>query len=459
MKNKKIFKGIVIKSIKSHKDKRGFFIEIFKLSDKYTNKKFKQISHSKIKKGVLKEAISEERFTRIKNFRGLPLKSIKYIFNKYKINFKDIDYILTGIIDSIRPNHQIKNKFEKKLNSILTGNKSVKFKKKFYERINSEIKWNKKYLGEIVKYSKKKKFFKKLFFIDHHKSHAASAYFCSPFNNANIFTFDGKGGFKSSTFFEAENEKFVEKDFNTTFESLGYFYGNITKALGFKAERHEGKITGLAAYGKKTSIIKYFKSFIKFKDGRINITLGEDYMPWFCSEKHLPKFYKKIAQYSKADVAFGAQYILENIILRYIKSKIRRKKNVNVCLAGGVFANVKLNQKIMELNNVKNVFIQPAMSDSGLSIGSIYAFLNEKFSIKPKYLNDVYLGSGLKSNLEIEKKFRSKGLNYYLSKNIEDELIREFKNKRIVGFLMVEWNLVQEHSVIAVFYITAKINL
>ena len=383
--------------------------------------------------GVIKEAISEERFTRIKNYRGIPYKSLKYIFHKYNINFKDIDYVLTGIIDSIRPDNQIKKKFEKKLKLILTGNKPTKFKKKYFERINSEIKWNKKYLNEILRYSKKKNFLDKLFFLDHHKSHAASAYFCSPFNNAKVFTFDGKGGFKSSTFYEAKNDKFLEKDFNTTFESLGYFYGNITKALGFKAERHEGKITGLAAYGKKTDILKYFKSFIKFQNGRININLGEDYMPWFCSKKNLPKFYKNIEKYSKADVAFAAQYILENIIIKYIKSKIRREKNVNICLAGGVFANVKLNQKIMEIGNVKNVFIQPAMGDSGLSIGSIYAFLNEKFNIKPQYLNNVYLGSELKSNFDIKKKFKSRGLNYFKSKNIEDELINEFKNKRIVG--------------------------
>ena len=77
-------------------------------------------------------------------------------------------------------------------------------------------------------------------------------------------------------------------------------------------------------------------------------------------------------------------------------------------MAGGVFANVKLNQKIMEIDNVKNVFIQPAMADSGLSIGSIYAFLNDKFSIKPKFLNNVYLGSELKSNNVIKKRLNQK---------------------------------------------------
>lgn len=109
--------------------------------------------------GIIKEAISEERFTRIKNYRGLPHKSLKYVFDKYKINFKDIDYVLSGIIKSIKPDYQIKKKFERKLRFVLNGNKPKKFKKKFFERINTEIKWNKKHIREIINYSKKKKIF------------------------------------------------------------------------------------------------------------------------------------------------------------------------------------------------------------------------------------------------------------------------------------------------------------
>ena len=384
--------------------------------------------------GIIKEAISEERFARVKNYRGLPKKSIDYIFSKYNLNFKKLDFVISGIIDSKYPNKDIKKKFDDKLEHILKEKKPKKFKKKFYERIDTEIKWNEKCLNEIVSYSKNNNFFDKLILVDHHKSHAASAYFCSPFKSAQVFTFDGKGGFKSSSYFDAKNSYFFEKDFNTTFESLGYFYGNITKALGFKSERHEGKITGLAAYGKKTKILEYFKSFIKFKNGKINITLGDNYMPWFCVKEDLYNFYSNIKRYSKEDVAYAAQYILEDIICKYIKSKIKTKKNVNICLAGGVFANVKLNQKIMEIKNVKNVYIQPAMSDAGLCLGSIFAFLNEKFLIGPKFLDNVYLGSKVPSTAETLKSLKKNKIKYNKSKNISGVLIKEFKNKNIVGF-------------------------
>ena len=384
--------------------------------------------------GVVKEAVSEERFNRVKNFRGMPKKSINYIFSKYNINFKKLDFVISGIIDSKYPSEEVKKKLDEKLKVILREKKNKKFKKKYFERVNTEIKWNQKCLNEIISYSKENNFFNKLVLVDHHKSHAASAYFCSPFKNAKVFTFDGKGGFKSSSYYDARNSIFIEKDFNTTFESLGYFYGNITKALGFKAERHEGKITGLAAYGKKTKILDYFKSFIKFQNGKINISLSKDYMPWFCDKKDLPNFYLNINKYSKEDVAYAAQYILEDIVCKYIKFKIKNKKKVNVCLAGGVFANVKLNQKIREIKNVKNVYIQPAMSDAGLSIGSIFAFLNKKFQIKPEFLENVYLGSNAPSKIKTLKSLREKKVKFNQSKNISDVLIKEFKNKNIVGF-------------------------
>ena len=175
--------------------------------------------------GEIKAAVSEERFNRIKNFRGFPHRSINYLLKKFNINFKKIDYVIYGMINSISPNQNTLIKINQKLKKI-----SPLYRKKFYERINSEIKWNKTHLNEIFKYAKKMSFSDKLVLIDHHEAHAAGAYFTSPFKDAMVFTFDGKGGFKSSSIYKAKNNKFVQTDFLTTFDSLGYFYGNITRA-------------------------------------------------------------------------------------------------------------------------------------------------------------------------------------------------------------------------------------
>ncbi len=269
--------------------------------------------------------------------------------------------------------------------------------------------------------------------IDHHESHAAGAYFTSPFKDAMIFTFDGKGGFKSSSIYKAKNNKFEEIDFLTTFDSLGYFYGNITRALGFKSERHEGKVTGLAAYGKKTPLIKYFKSFIKTNKKNIDIKFGKNYLPWFLKKTDLPIFFKRVSKHSREDVAFAAQTILEESIVYRIKKNLPKNKKINVCLSGGVMANVKLNQKIREIRNIKNVFIQPAMGDAGIAIGAIYAFLSKKFKIYPKYLKTMSLGSSFKKN-EIRRILNSKKIKFNQDQNISHILLDQLKKNNIVGY-------------------------
>ena len=377
--------------------------------------------------GKIVLAISEERFCRIKNYNGFPKKALGYTLKKFDLKLKEFDYIIYGIIDNINPDKNISSNF---LNKFLETPK--KYHKRIKERINTEIIWNKKHINNIKKFAKKNKILHKLVFVDHHESHAASAYFCSPFKNANIFTFDGKGGFRSSSHYIGKNNYFERKNYLTTFDSLGYFYGNITRALGFKSERHEGKVTGLAAYGKKTKLIKYFKSFIIIDKNSFKIKFGPNYIPWFCNKKELPNFFSRLEKYSKPDIAFAAQYILEKTIIHHIKKNIPKNKKINICLAGGVFANVKLNQKIREIKNVKNVYIQPAMSDTGISLGAIYAFLSKKKKIQPKFLKSVALGSEYRIK-HIKKKLRKK---YVIKKvkNIENCLISEFKNGNPVGF-------------------------
>ena len=134
-------------------------------------------------------------------------------------------------------------------------------------------------------------------------SHASGAYFHSPYDEALVFTCDGKGNFKSSCVFEAIGNNIRELDFNTTFKSLGYFYGNVTKALGFRAERHEGKITGLAAYGDPTKCKHVMSEILSFKDGSIHLNHGNMFLPWFMERDDLPVFYETLEQYEPQDVA------------------------------------------------------------------------------------------------------------------------------------------------------------
>ena len=95
-------------------------------------------------------------------------------------------------------------------------------------------------------------------------------------------------------------------------------------------------------------------------------------------KKKLPYFFRKLSHYSKENIAYAAQRILEETIIYRIKNNIPKNKKVNICLSGGVMANVKLNQKIREIKNVKNVYIQPAMGDAGIVIGVYMLFYQKK---------------------------------------------------------------------------------
>ena len=147
----------------------------------------------------------------------------------------------------------------------------------------------------------------------------------------------------------------------------------------------------------------------------------------------MPYFFKKLTKFNREDIAFAAQYILEKTIIHYIKKNTPKNKKINICLAGGVFANVKLNQKIRELKNVKNVYVQPAMGDTGISLGAIYAFLSKKRKILPKFLESVDLGSHYKLS-DIKKYLNQKKYKFKKIKNIGKLLIDEFKKGNPIGY-------------------------
>ena len=176
----------------------------------------------------------------------------------------------------------------------------------------------------------------------------------------------------------------------------------ITVALGFKAVRHEGKITGLAAYGNvNTSLIGEFRNLFEVnKQGEIISKMADDLVigpyPHTNFKGYLDKISSLCDGYTKEDVAATAQYLLEEIVCEWVRFWIEKTGSENIFLSGGVFANVKLNQRIYELDNVKYIYIHPGMSDAGLGVGAaLYAYneyresLGIEFKVN-KYNNVMY---------------------------------------------------------------------
>ena len=129
--------------------------------------------------------------------------------------------------------------------------------------------------------------------------------------------------------------------------------------------------------------------------------------------------------------------------MKWIKKLIPKNKKINVCLSGGVFANVKLNQRINEIRNVKNLYIHPAMGDQGLSVGSSYAELSQIKKIKPKFLSSVALGNSY-SNSELKLFLDNNKIKYTYMNNIALEIYRELSKNRPIGFLVEGWSMGQE---------------
>lgn len=369
-----------------------------------------------IENGKVKFAISQERLNRIKNWYGNPFKAVEYVLKKTKNKFKDIDFFTTHGSSAFEKEMPNKKVFFEKINEIkiskLKDNLKRKQIKNLKNRLQHEEKVKKRTLNNLSALKKK---YKKLKVYDHHDSHAACAYFYSGWSNCKILTIDGWGDHYSSKFYNAYNGKIKNLSSSNSIDSLGYFYGSITKLLGFKPHSHEGKVLGLAAYGNSKKAYKYISKMISYdkynKKFRGNYEKGL-YIANF--ENPNLSFLKK--SFKREDIAAATQKRLEEVVIDFLKDNI--KKKTNLALAGGVFANVKLNQKISENKNIKNVFIYPNMGDGGLAVGCAILCFNENKKFIPRRATNMYLGPKF-SNSEIVKEIKKKKLKFLKLKKPE----------------------------------------
>jgi|TARA_B100001964_G_scaffold111991_1_gene124969 carbamoyltransferase len=388
-------------------------------------------SISLIENRRLKFCLSEERINRIKNWYGNPYKSVNQLLNKFNIKAKDIDYISTHGIAIKQKKLSNKEEYNEKIDLIIKSKLSKKKKKYQIE----QIKFRKKKEEDAIKRAKKlindlkKKFKKKIYIYDHHTCHAASAAYFSGWKKSYVLTIDGWGDDSSAKLFKFSKNKLHHIRSTSLLNSLGYFYGSITKCLGFQPHRDEGKVLGLAAYGNFRKAYSDISKMISFNYKKKNFTSHPEkglYLPSF-QNKNLNYLLKK---YNKQDIAAATQKRLEDLVIEYIK--FIDKKPFKLTLAGGVFSNVKLNQKILQLKKVKDVFIFPNMGDGGLAVGAATLCYLEKRKIYSKKLNNVYYGLSF-SNEEIKKELIKYNLKYVFNKKITKQVAKEIFNGKTIG--------------------------
>jgi len=252
-------------------------------------------------------------------------------------------------------------------------------------------------------------------YIEHHVAHAASAYYAAPFGEQPVFviTLDSQGDGFCSKAFIGKDGKLKLLHSIPFFHSPGHYYLYITLLLGFKAGQ-EGKVTGLAGYGRAERTLPIFQKRIIFDENKCSF-INNGFYRW----REINYLKKALTDYSHEDIAAGIQRHLENLVTAYIKALIKRFNGgepIPLALAGGVFANVQLNKKIMELPEVSGVYIYPHMGDGGLAAGAAMALAVEKGAIQPKPLENLYLGPSF-DGVEVENAIKNSRFKYLKYEN------------------------------------------
>lgn len=219
---------------------------------------------------------------------------------------------------------------------------------------------------------------------NHHFLHAASAYYASGFVDCLAITADGQGGGVTASVYECRGGKLRRLHEVEYPHSMGSFYGAVTKALGFKLNRHEGKITGLAAYEPPApEVLDYCRSIAKSHGHTFTVQgiYGQYYRLRMLAKKYTP-----------AQIAAAFQIVLEEVLGDFGRHYVEKTGLTRVALAGGVFANVKLNQRIKDIPGVEECFVFPAMSDCGLAWGAGAYEARHHAPFEPQQIRDVYWG-------------------------------------------------------------------
>lgn len=378
-------------------------------------------------------AVEEEKMRQIKSYRGFPFESCRYIaslLHKNEYNQVDITIGCERLREFLVSRHQIKRYFgftNSRVNQLfdfiyfhfLTENRREKLLRLQFELLLKDF--FKEVLPEIS--------IENIIYVRHHLAHAYSASIIQ-LDNLYIFTSDGRGDGESAAVYKSDKFKIHQIASFDIFASLGQIFSTATAAIGFIPNRHEGKLTGLSASGNPEVFYNFlnelcgspinfyskgsriyqemsFRSLIELLSTKELSTVSNKFR-WLLRliqlDANSRKFQigsriysKKMKEFilknttSNADVASGVQKYCEEATIHLIR-EYTANKPCNVSLAGGLFANVKINQKIFELANVKDVFVQPAMHDAGTALGSAVFHNGFKSTLSADLDKMVHLG-------------------------------------------------------------------
>jgi carbamoyltransferase len=361
-------------------------------------------------------AAEEERFIRIKHAIGFPKNAIQFCLDFAGIGIGDVDIVCA----SWKP-WVLRVRATQALKSVLTSPRI------FRARASRGVGQMQKEWSELFRL---RKFIESHFgngryrveFVDHHLSHAASAFLCSPFERAAILTVDGAGEADTTVLWTGEGTVIKKQKSIRLPDSLGQFYSAVTAFLGFKTQSDEYKVMGLASYGEPIYADYLRKNVIEFSPhGAFKVD------PYFI-DYHLARngLFRKTTtdvfgkprgkgeEVTKlhADVAASAQAVIEDAIFHLVNHLFETTKHDKLCMAGGVAFNCVANGKLYRKSPFEEIFIQPAAGDAGSALGAAL-YLEQKYTGRERgyVLDNVYFGPSFSSS-ECEKTLRESNVPY-----------------------------------------------
>lgn len=397
--------------------------------------------------GKLVAWAEEERFNRIKTSpNDFPFKAARFCLEKANVNLDDIDQIAYGW-DCTRYSLQAPVFYEEQHTKYPDTHAYNKLQQSYRlnlyhpDRIEQSLHLGLRSLSPTntvppIKY------------YSHHLSHVASAFFASGFEEANIISLDGSGEEICTMLAKGTKNGIEVVDTYKLPHTLGGLYATFTEFLGFQPYMDEGKVTGLASYGKYDQDLQDKLDKMLSFDPETGHYAINPYLRFIGTHKYGRRFTDEFVEIfgkprsrnqsalegNYADIAFAVQWRLEQVVMGLVKRLHKLTGSENLCVAGGVAMNCALNGKIAQMDIVKNLFVQPAATDNGVSLGAALlgaqdAGDNPRFTMAHSYWGPSY------SNDAIETVLKNAKAHYRKSDNIASEAAQMLADGKIIGWM------------------------
>lgn len=385
--------------------------------------------------GELVAAVNEERLNRVKLWGGFPTLSIQKVLEIAGLRPEDVEVVVLGT--RITPNI-----LARAFRGIHQGlrRRSGQFGYLLNLFITYQVAARALRLPEAIEAFAARKVIQRdlnrigirarIVSIDHHLAHAWAAWATSPFfdeptppSRVLVVTVDGLGDGLGLTVSVGERGRGLRRvHAESGFSALTLYYSRLTEALGFTPIKDEGKVNALAGYTDKLPLLEDARAILRCRDGRFNFQ--NHLLP--ASKERWP--YSRFREYSREEVAASYQHHLEEEMRTFVRYWLQKTGTAHLCLAGGLFANVKLNQRLAEMPEVQGLWVFPHMGDGGLAVGGVLAYLRSE----PRTFPHAYYGPSF-TEREAEEALRRAGLRFYRPEDIEREVAKRLAKGQVVA--------------------------